>query len=202
MPRSLIQPFVVASLLVLTRAAAAVPITFDISYNRLSGGGGGSASAVAVIDDSIFGLPVGPGPNILSFSTTDGTFDALSSFELTISGVDNPANNGVFTLSDLSSVFFSFSQMLDPTMELFSQFTGSGPGHTFNFSLESTSIGLTGSNISTFQTSGGTQDFDGSFEFARTEFRVASITPRPIPEPSTLCLIGLGVVWLVGRRRA
>ncbi len=191
-----------AFLSVVAVSAAAAPITFDIDYNLRTGNG--SASAVVVIDDSIFDLPVGTGPAILNLRTDDGTFDALTSFELTISGVANPANNGVFTLSDFDVVRFSFSQELDPTQELFSQFTQTGPGTTFDFNFESSTLGIVGIDRNIFATSIGGRNPDGTPIFAESQFTLASITPRvdPIPLPAAgwLLVAGLSALGLMTRR--
>ena len=202
MRRTMLSALALAAFL--PKLAFAVPIAFEIAYSSAPGGGSsggvGSASAVAVIDDSIFDLPVGQGPDILRLRTDDGTFDALTQLELTISGVGNPANNGVFTLSDLDFVFFTFSQRLDPTQELLSQFTRTGPGSVFDFGFESAGLGLQMVNLLVFETSGGMQNPDGSFEFDRTQFRIESITPiGVIPEPSTGLLLGLGLCALSAR---
>ena len=171
----------------------AIPVVIDFTYARQSGSSG-TASAELVVDDSLFATPG-------VYRTGDGSFSALQSFQLTLSGIPDPANNGVFDESDFDDIVMRFNFSIDLSSEILGQTTGGPGGNSFDFNFESSSLGIEGVDVVTFRTGGGTQQPDGSFEFERIDFRGTSVVPTVVPEPSTAGLLLLGVGALgVGRR--
>ena len=175
----LILGVVFVSVMVLSTVGWAAPVTFDLTYEGISGSTA-TGNGFITFDDAI--LP-NPGDVLFEPTLTAGVLD----FSLTIMGAS--AGNGTFDLTDITLWFWVTGPAVDLTIEI----VGQVGFHDFNF------MGATpGSPFADEASRIRTRDEE--FEFADT-LELTAMTPRPVPTPSAFLLMGTGLLGLIGYRK-
>ncbi len=179
----LILGVVFVSVMVLSTVGWAAPVTFDLTYE---GPLGSSATGTGFItfDDAVLPNP-NPNPGMPMFvsAATLGILD----FSLTISGAS--IGNGTFGLPDIDTWFWGVNP---PGLDLSMELVGQTEFLAFNYSPVALSgapgVGPGGSTIFTNE---GTGD----------ALNLIAMTPRPVPTPSAMLLMGTGLLGLIGYRK-